>query len=411
MPEDKQNSEASPTQASAEASSTSVLRDKRILPEGVVPKQAQAYVVAGLAMVILLAVMFSRQHTKTLPAAPPNSMPFSNDANARKIAELEQNLSEEQRQSQRQLQAVKKTDTGAQAGGTPAPATQVAPGNQPQHDPIVDAERALAFKSRFASNLVSADAVASSRSPEASADSSTSPVRPQDASVSSGFPWPPATQIAGSSTTAEQKRAPEVNVNSAHGQPYVLFEGTTLDTVLLNRLNGDFAGPVKVMLTNPIYSHDNQHLLIPEATFLLGDAQKVATFGQQRLAVTFHRLLMPDGYSVDLDKFHGLNQIGETGLNDQVNHHYVEIFGASIALGVIAGAAEATTNQGYYNNGSEAIRQGMAESLSGSAAHVLDRFINILPTIVIREGHRIKVYITQDILLPDYNNHSIPGNI
>jgi hypothetical protein len=100
VPEDKQNSEASPTQASAEASSASALRDKRILPEGVVPKQAQAYVVVGLAMVILLAVMFSRQHAKMLPAAPPNSVPFSNDVNARKIAELEQNLSEEQRQSQ-----------------------------------------------------------------------------------------------------------------------------------------------------------------------------------------------------------------------------------------------------------------------------------------------------------------------
>lgn len=409
MPEDKQNSEASPTQASAQASSASALRDKRILPEGVVPKQAQAYVVAGLAIVILLAVMFSRQHAKLLPAAPPNSVPFSIDVNARKIAELEQNLSEEQRQSQRQLRAVKTTDTGAQAGGTPAAATQVAAGNQPQHDPIIDAERTLAFKSRFASNLVSAEPVAS-RSSSAFTDSVTAPVGHQSADVPSAFPWSSPTQI-GADSTAEQKRAPEVNVNSAHGQPYVLFEGTTLDTVLLNRLNGDFAGPVKVMLTNPVYSHDNQRLLIPEGTFLLGDAQKVATFGQQRLAVTFHRLLMPDGYSVDLDKFHGLNQIGETGLNDQVNHHYVEIFGASIALGVIAGAAEATTNQGYYNNGSEAIRQGMAESLSASAAHVLDRFINILPTIVIREGHRIKVYITQDLLLPDYNNHAIPGNI
>jgi type IV secretory pathway VirB10-like protein len=42
---------------------------------------------------------------------------------------------------------------------------------------------------------------------------------------------------------------------------------------------------------------------------------------------------------------------------------------------------------------------------------VLDRFINILPAITIREGHRIKVFITQDLLLPDYNNHSIPGDI
>jgi Bacterial conjugation TrbI-like protein len=75
---------------------------------------------------------------------------------------------------------------------------------------------------------------------------------------------------------------------------------------------------------------------------MLGEARKIgsAGFGQQtRLAVAFHRMIMPDGYSVDLDQFHGLDQIGEEGLKDQVNNHYLEIFGSSIALGVITGAA------------------------------------------------------------------------
>ena len=99
-------------------------------------------------------------------------------------------------------------------------------------------------------------------------------------------------------------------LNSAHGQPYVLFEGTILDTALLNRMVGDFAGPVKVMVTNPVYSQDRQHVLIPAGTFLLGDVQKVSATGERRLAVRFHRMLMPDGYSVDLDQFHGLDQAG-----------------------------------------------------------------------------------------------------
>jgi type IV secretion system protein VirB10 len=208
------------------------------------------------------------------------------------------------------------------------------------------------------------------------------------------------------------KRAPEVSVNAAHGQPYALFEGTTIDTVLSNRLDGEFAGPVKVMVTNPVYSRDRQHILIPEGTFIFGDVQKVASLGQKRLAVTFHRLLMPDGYSVDLDQFHGLDQIGDTGLKDKVNNHYLQIFGTSIALGIIAGAAESTnSNAGYNQSGSDAYKSGVASSLSQSSANVLDRFINIPPTITIREGHRIKVYITQDMLLPAYENHTVPGDI
>jgi type IV secretion system protein VirB10 len=204
----------------------------------------------------------------------------------------------------------------------------------------------------------------------------------------------------------------EANVNSAQGQPYVLFEGTELETALVNRLDGDFSGPVKVMVTNPVYSHDRQHVLIPEGTFVLGETSKVQSLGQRRLAVVFHRLIMPDGYTVDLDQFRGLNQIGETGLKDQVNNHYLQIFGSSIALGIIAGAAESSNaNAGLYASGSEAYRSGVAASLSQSSTQVLDRFLNIAPTITIREGHRVKVYFTQDLLLPAYENHTVSPNI
>jgi type IV secretion system protein VirB10 len=207
------------------------------------------------------------------------------------------------------------------------------------------------------------------------------------------------------------KRPSEININSATGQPYVVYEGTLIETALMNRLDGDASGPVKVLVTNPVYSHDHQHVLIPDGTVVLGETHKIgnAGFGQQRrLAVVFHRMIMPDGYSVDLDQFHGLNQIGETGLKDKVNNHYVQIFGSSIALGIIAGAAEVSNTGGVLTgNGADAYKYGVASSLSQSATTILDRFINIPPTITIREGHRVKVYISQDLLLPAYENHTM----
>ena len=98
---------------------------------------------------------------------------------------------------------------------------------------------------------------------------------------------------------------------------------------------------------------------------------------QRRLAVVFHRMIMPDGYSVDLDQFLGLNQIGETGLKDKVNNHYFQIFGSSIALGIIAGAAEVSNSGGALTgNGTDAYKYGVASSLSQSATTILDQFIN-----------------------------------
>jgi len=415
--EKQTNALPEPQAAPPAPENSSGLRDKRVRPEGVVPKQAQGYVVAGLAVLILMAVMFSKNHAKPVPKETASSpLAASTDMNQRKIQELEQDLSADQRQSRQEQLARNNNPTASamnastanaptmQAGGVAAPAPQLPPATEPPRDPIADAEKAMAFKARFASNLVSADDGAAHPSAESTGASDNSPAR------SSSLP-PQATAMQTAATAASgSKRAPEVNVNSAHGQPFVVFEGTTIDTVLVNRLDGEFAGPLKVMVTNPIYSQDRQHMLIPEGTFILGDVQKVAGLGQKRLAVTFHRLLMPDGYSVDLDQFHGLDQAGSTGLKDQVNNHYLQLFGASIALGIISGAAEATNaNQGYNESGTEAYKAGIASSLSQSSANVLDRFINIPPTITIREGHRIKVYITQDMLLPAYENHDMPG--
>jgi type IV secretion system protein VirB10 len=400
MPEDK----SIPGTQSAPA-----VRDKRSLPEGVVPKQAQGYVIAGLAVLILMAVMFSKNHAK--PAAKETAsspLAISNDMNQRKIRELEQDLSADQKQSQQAQKAATSAASPApnpsasspQAGTVQSSAAPIQPVTDPQRDPVKDAERELAFKSRFASNLVSAE----THQPVEQADLANA-AEPRSLQQ-------PGQTAASQPAAIATKHAPEVSVNAAHGQPYVVFEGTTIDTVLANRLDGEFAGPVKVMVTNPVYSQDRQHLLIPEGTFILGDVQKVGGLGQKRLAVTFHRLLMPDGYSVDLDQFHGLDQIGDTGLKDKVDNHYLQIFGTSIALGIVAGAAQATnSNSALTESGSEAYRSGIASSLSQSSANVLDRFINIPPTITIREGHRIKVYITQDMLLPGYENHSVPGDI
>jgi type IV secretory pathway VirB10-like protein len=408
MAEDKQISAVSEPQAAPPSpENASGLRDKRVRPEGVVPKQAQGYVVAGLAVLILMAVMFSKNHAKPVSKDAPLPPPvMSTDMNQRKIQELEQDLSADQRQSQQQALA-QRTDAGTSPMGNAAPATNTTPvaqATEAPRDPVADAERAMTFKARFASNLVSPND-GTSRPLAESADRPERMAAPMAARPTEPPPQAPVSQVAAA------KRAPEVNVNSAHGQPYVVFEGTTIDTALVNRLDGEFAGPVKVLVTNPVYSQDRQHVLIPEGTFILGDTQKVSGFGQKRLAVIFHRLIMPDGYSVDLDQFHGLDQIGDTGLKDKANNHYLQIFGASIALGIISGAAQATTNSGYSASGSDMYRQGLASSLAASGTNVLEKFINIPPTITISEGHRIKVYLTQDMLLPAYEAHTVPGDI
>jgi type IV secretion system protein VirB10 len=199
--------------------------------------------------------------------------------------------------------------------------------------------------------------------------------------------------------------------NGFAGKRYVLFEGTYLETLLINRINGTFSGPVDCLVTTDVYSHDRQHLLIPAGTKVLGEAKKVEALGQQRLAVFFHRLIMPDGYSVGLDQFKALNQNGETALQDKVNHHYAQIFGASLAVGILGGVAEAGTGNTLTNSSFDRVREGFGSSMANSSINILDRFLNILPTVTIREGHRVKVYFSGDLLLPDYTQHAVQPDL
>jgi type IV secretion system protein VirB10 len=200
-------------------------------------------------------------------------------------------------------------------------------------------------------------------------------------------------------------------LQQSHGKDYHLFEGTIIESALTNRLDGTFSGPVNCIVSYDVYSHDRRHILIPSGSRVLGDVHPVQSQDQQRLAVTFHRLIMPDGYSVNLDRFHGLDQVGQTGLRDKVNHHYLQIFGASIAIGMIAGLAQSNTDYGNSVSAADAYRQGVANSLSQSSLHILDHFLNVLPTVTIREGQRIKIYLAEDLSLPAYENHDMPDDI
>lgn len=176
-----------------------------------------------------------------------------------------------------------------------------------------------------------------------------------------------------------------------------VYEGSVLSAVLVNQLDGDFAGPVLAQVAIPFYSRDRQRVLVPRGTRLLGTAQAVGDQDQSRLAVGFHRMIWADGRWVDLS-FHGLNQIGESALIDQVNRHYWSMFAAAGAVGVLAGFTMQGSNP--YAGGAEGFRSGAGQGFGQSATQILQRFLNRMPTVTIRAGHRLRVWVTSDFLVP-----------
>jgi type IV secretory pathway VirB10-like protein len=429
------------------------VQDKAPKPPGLMPKNVQAWVMLSLALLMVIIMWFTggkKAQTAATSSTPGVQTPAPLEVNEGKIAELQSRIQDLQREQQIALNQQNKFFGALQSNSQTAAPAQVAnptqPPPDPPTDPIQDERKKRAYLSLFSSNVALSyrKELAQPESAPIAAAPNTNPLglqglpapgadfNQQLSQILQGIPGmqpaPPAPPVAANArqagtTTSEETEKRDTEspsketspnpsaLNSADGKDYVIFEGTILETVLLNRLDGQFTGPVECLVTTDIYSHDRQHLLIPSGSKIIGEAKRVDTFGQTRLAVSFHRLIMPDGYSVNLDQFKGMNQIGDTGLRDQVNNHYLEIFGASLAVGAVGGIAEAGSDGLLTESGPQSMEQGVGESLGQTSQRILDKFLNILPTVTIREGHRVKIYLSGDLEVPDYANHKMPSDL
>jgi len=190
------------------------------------------------------------------------------------------------------------------------------------------------------------------------------------------------------------------------GQLYRVFEGTVLEGVVTNHIDGGLSGPILVLLTTDYYSHDHQQLLMPQGTRLIGTVQSVGNAQQRKMFVSFHRAVCPDGFSLDFDKYIGLDPLGTTGLATKVDHGYLMAFGAAAAIGGLGGLAQ-IGNNGSVLDPSTQIRNGISAQTSAEGEQVLNHFLNRLPVITLKEGSRARVYIGRDILVPSYAEHRV----
>ena len=198
--------------------------------------------------------------------------------------------------------------------------------------------------------------------------------------------------------------------NSYTGPLYHVFEQSVIEGLLANRLAGEFPGPVNVMVNQPFYSLDRMHVLIPVGARILGRSTRVEASGQRRLAVTFHRIVFQDGFSVDLNDFVAADQQGATGLNGRVDTHWPKI----LLSAALVGAIEGLSQYGGVGVGASSIsnvRVGIGERTGSAAETIVNYGINKLPTITVFEGTRVKIWVAHDFELPDVENHTVKPNL
>ena len=184
--------------------------------------------------------------------------------------------------------------------------------------------------------------------------------------------------------------------------PYQVMAGTIIPASLVTGLNSDLPGQIIAQVTQNVYdTTTGQHLLIPQGSRLIGQYDSVIAFGQSRALVTWRRIIRPDGTSLVLENLPGTDLSGYAGLKDRVDNHTLRLFGAAVLSTVLSVGSELGRDSNE-NDIVEAIRDGGQRTFNQAGQRIVNRQLNVQPTIRVRPGWRLNVIVNKDLVLHPY---------
>ncbi len=184
--------------------------------------------------------------------------------------------------------------------------------------------------------------------------------------------------------------------------PYTIQAGATLSAALLTALNSDQPGRVIAQVSENVFdSVTGETLLIPQGARLIGAYDADTAHGERRLLVVWNRLIMPNGWSIPLRAMPGADAAGSAGLTGDVDAHIGRIVVASLISAVLGVAANESEDEDDARL-SQSIGDAAAQQAAQTGSRIVDRDLNVRPTLRIRAGARVRVLVSQDIQLRPY---------
>jgi type IV secretion system protein VirB10 len=250
-------------------------------------------------------------------------------------------------------------------------------------------------------------------------NTSSAPTNPAPTSAAAGTPT--VNQASSDPTSTENMQESKVAfANTGAGQetvslsriqhptsPYIIQAGWVINAALAKGMTSDLPGDVHAQVTEAVYdSPTGQYLLIPQGSMLEGKYSSQVSFGQTRMQVVWTRLIFPNGNSISLGHLTGADGEGYAGLEDDVDEHWGSIFKAAVLSTVLSVGAEAGTSD-TENNLAQAIRAGASTSINQAGEQIVQRNLNIQPTLTERFGLPVTVSVDQDLVLEPYGRQEV----
>ncbi|MGN1281196.1 MAG: TrbI/VirB10 family protein [Succinivibrio sp.] len=184
--------------------------------------------------------------------------------------------------------------------------------------------------------------------------------------------------------------------------PYALMQGSVIQAVLITGINSELPGQITAQVTRDIRdSIQARHLLIPKGSKLIGQYGSSASFGASRVFAGFNRIIFPDGSSVALGAMPGQSTDGYAGFDASVDNHYMKTIFNCVLLSAITSSAQSMESKYQNANGSDITvsrtARELSSNLSEALSNIIEKNINLSPTLTIAPGYVFSVALTKDL--------------
>jgi type IV secretion system protein VirB10 len=199
---------------------------------------------------------------------------------------------------------------------------------------------------------------------------------------------------------------------------YQLRAGFVIPGVLLSGVNSEVPGTIIAQVAQDVYDNaTGSDLLIPQGARLIGSYSSTVQYGQSRLFVVWQRIVFPDGRALDIGAEPGTDSAGYAGFKDRVDSHWVQIFGSAVMMSAISAGISYSQDRYQQGNGnyyapprfSDELSQAVGQQFGQAAAKLLEKNLDIAPTLKIRPGYRFSILLIKDFVFPGpYQDFAYP---
>jgi hypothetical protein len=182
-----------------------------------------------------------------------------------------------------------------------------------------------------------------------------------------------------------------------------LWIGTIIPAVLVTGINTDLPGEVIARVSENIYdSHTGKHLLIPQGTVLAARYNSSVSYAQHRVQIVWDELIRPDGYMLELE---GMNAVDKAGASGQEAEYHENWFEYLKAAGIITLFSTANANMTeaaakYSTSVAGNVAQANSQMVNQLGGNIIDRALDIKPTLTVESGTQINIMLNKNIYLP-----------